>query len=91
MFEKTSQIARLFEENKEAAEALKNANTKEEAVALLCRYGVDITVEEFVQIGREVTSDELSEEMLMLVSGGGWLGKAWNTVTAIFHGFLDAF
>ena len=91
MVEKISQIMRLFEENEQAKEALKSAATKEDAVVILAQYGVEITVEEFTQIGKEITSDELSEEMLMLVSGGGVLKNAWNAVKDFFHGFLDAF
>lgn len=91
MFEKVNQIARLFEENKEAEAALKNAKTVDEAVAILGQYGINVTAEEFVQIGKELTSDELSEEMLALVSGGGWGRKVWGAVKDFFHGFLDAF
>lgn len=91
MFEKVNQIAQLFEENKEAEAALKNAATKEDAVSILNQYGVVITLDEFIQIGKEITNDELSEEMLSLVTGGGWLSKAWNAVKDFFHGFLDAF
>ena len=91
MVEKITQIMRLFEENEQAEAALKSAQTKEEAVAILGQYGIAITVEEFIQIGRELTSDELSEDMLALVAGGGFLKKAWNAVKDFFHGFLDAF
>lgn len=84
-------ITKLFAENSEAAAALKAAQTKEEAVELFKGYGINITVEEFIEIGKEITSDELSEEMLLLVSGGGWLRNAWNGVRDFFHGFLDAF
>lgn len=91
MFDKVSQITKLFAENDAAAEALKAAQTKEEAIDIFAQYGIELTVEEFEQIGKEVTSDELSEEMLMMVAGGGWLKKAWNGVVDFFHGFLDAF
>lgn len=90
MIEKIKQIAELFDNNKEAETTLKSASTKEEAVDILNRYGIEITVEEFVQIGKEITSDELSEEMLNLVSGGGWR-DVWNGIVDFFHGFLDAF
>lgn len=90
MVEKISQIGRLFSENERAAEALRNTKTKEEAVAILGQYGIDITVEEFIEIAKEINSDELSEEMLMLVSGGSWSGF-WRGVRDFFQGFLDAF
>ena len=91
MFDKVSQFVQLFAENEDAAKALNSAKTKEEAVSILGQYGVDITVEEFVRIGKEITSDELSEDMLMLVSGGGWWGSFWGGVKDFFQGFLDAY
>ena len=90
MTEKISKIVQLFAENPEAEKALKAATTIEDAVALLCQYGVETTVEEFKQMGREITSDELSEELLMMVSGGSWKGF-WIGVRDFFQGFLDAF
>lgn len=88
MNNKINQIVKLFDEHEEL---LKSAATKEEAVAIMNQLGVEISVEEFVAIGKEITADELSEEMLMLVSGGGFLKKVWNAVRDFFHGFLDAF
>ena len=90
MENKINQIVQLFAENDQAEAALSQAKTVDEAVALLVQYGVDITVEEFVKIGKEITSDELSEEMLMLVAGGSWKGF-WKGVKDFFQGFLDAF
>ena len=89
MNNKINQIVKLFEEHEEL---LKSAATKEEAVAIMNQLGVEITVEEFVAIGKEITADELSEEMLMLVSGGGNpFKKVWKAVKDFFQGFLDAF
>ena len=90
MDSKLAQIARLFGENEQAEALLKSAKTKEEAVKLLGQFGVNVTVEEFVQIGKEVLSDELSEDVLELVAGGSWSGF-WNGVKDFFRGFLDAF
>lgn len=90
MNDKLSQIIRLFSENEEAETTLRNAKTVTEAVSLLNELGVEITEEEFIQIGKEITSDELSEEMLLLVAGGGWKGF-WKGVKDFFQGFLDAF
>lgn len=90
MIDNVQKIAQLLETNAEAEAALKKAATVDEAVATLCHYGVDITAEEFVQIGREVTSGELSEDMLMMVSGGSWKGF-WSGLRDFFQGFLDAF
>lgn len=89
MESKLVQIARLFGENKDAEALLKDAKTKEEAVKLLAQFGVNITVEEFVQIGKEVLSDELSEDVLELVAGGSWAGF-WGGVKDFFWGVLDA-
>lgn len=90
MNNKITQIMQLFAENDQAETILKEAKTKEEAVELLKQLGVDITVDEFVQIGKEITSDELSEDMLSLVSGGSWRGF-WKGVRDFFQGFMDAF
>jgi len=87
---KLDQIVQLFAENPEAQEALNGAKTKEEAVAMLCQYGVDITVEEFVEIGKKITSDELTEDMLEYVAGGSW-ASFWRGVRDFFKGFADAF
>ena len=91
MDSKLMEIMKLFSENEQAESLLKQAKTKEEAVALLNELGVSITVEEFVQIGKEIMSDELSEDMLTLVAGGGFWGSVWKGVKDFFHGFLDAF
>lgn len=90
MQEKITQIVQLFAENEKAEAELKKAKTVDDAVALLAQYGVEMTVEEFIKIGKEITSDELSEEMLMLVAGGSWKGF-WRGVRDFFQGFLDAF
>lgn len=92
MVEKISSIVQLFAENEQAEAALKEAKSVAEAVALLAQYGIEMTEEEFVATGKEITSDELSEEMLMLVAGGGkgW-NKFWGGVRDFFQGFLDAF
>lgn len=90
MFDKISEIVRLFAENEQAKEALNAAKSPEEAIAIFAQYGIEITIEEFKQIAHEITSDELSEEMLMMVSGGGWWGKFWGGVKDFFQGFLDA-
>ena len=89
MDNKLVQIARLFE-NEEAEKLLKSAKTKEEAVAILAQFGVNVTVEEFVQIGKEVISDELSEDVLELVAGGSWRGF-WNGVKDFFWGLYESF
>ena len=89
MESKLAQIAQLFAENEQAEALLKSAKTKEEAVAILAQFGVDVTVEEFTQIGKEVLSDELSEDVLELVAGGSWSGF-WNGVKDFFKGFADA-
>ena len=94
MYEKLNKILQLFADHQEAEEMLKTAKTQEEAVNILGRFGVEITVEEFVQLAKEVTSDELSEEMLLMVAGGGFKegwNKFWGGVRDFFQGFLDAF
>ena len=92
MNNKLEQIVQLFADNENAEAQLKQAKTVEDAVAILAQYGIDLTVDEFKEIGREVTNDELSEDMLEFVSGGkGFWSKAWRGVKDFFHGFLDAF
>lgn len=89
MDNKLMQIARLFAENEQAKALLQDAKSKEEAIAILAQFGVIVTPEEFAQIGQEVLSDELSEDVLELVAGGSWSGF-WNGVKDFFRGFLDA-
>ena len=90
MDNKLVQIARLFAENEQAEALLKGAKTKEEAIAIFAQFGVNMTLEEFIQIGHEVLNDELSEDVLELVAGGSW-ASFWGGVKDFFHGFLDAF
>ena len=56
MDSKLAQIARLFGENEQAEALLKSAKTKEEAVKLLGQFGVNVTVEEFVQIAKRLSA-----------------------------------
>lgn len=89
MDNKLIQVARVFAENEQAEALLKSAKTKEEAVAILAQFGVNVTVDEFVQIGTEVISDELSEDVLELVAGGSWKGF-WQGFVDFWHGLLDS-
>ena len=90
MKERIAKIGQLFLDNEQAKEALKEAKTPEEAVEVFKQYGIEMTKEEFIEIGKGITSDELSEEMLVLVAGGSWKGF-WRGVKDFFQGFLDAF
>lgn len=92
MMNKITAIVNLFAENEQAEAALKNAKSMEEAVALLAQYGIEMTEEEFLEAAREMSADELSEDMLLMVAGGasGWQ-KFWRGVRDFFQGFLDAF
>ena len=87
---KLEQIVRLFAENASAEETLKAAKSKEEAIALLAQFGIEVTEEEFNSIGKQVLSDELPEEMLEFVAGGSWKGFM-KGVRDFFKGFLEAF
>lgn len=87
---KLEQIVRLFAENEDAEKVLKEAKTKEEAISLLGQFGIDVTVDEFDEIGRQILSEELPEELLEFVAGGSWKGF-WKGVGDFFRGFLDAF
>jgi len=90
MESKLMQIVQVFSDNENAEETLRGAKTPEEAVALLGQFGVDISVDEFIQIAKEVSGEELSEDMLTLVAGGSWKGF-WKGVKDFFKGFADAF
>lgn len=57
--------------NEEFKEAASKVETLEEAVELCKRYGVEITGEELVDAIKKSHSDELSEEDLEDVAGGG--------------------
>lgn len=85
MADKLTQVARLFAENEQAEALLKDAKTKEDALSILSRFGINITPEELTRIGQEVLSDELSEDMLELVAGGGvnW-SRVWRNVRDFF-------
>ena len=92
MNNKFEMIMKLFSENEKAGEILKEAKSVEEAVDLLAQMGVEITVEEFKEMGKQLESDELSEDMLEFVAGGKGAGKkVWKAVKDFFHGFFDAF
>lgn len=95
MENKIIQIGRLFADSEQAATLLNSANTVNEVVDILGQYGVELTEDEFIQIGKEIVNNELSEEMLDMVVGGGKFAaacaKAWQAVKDFVRGFLDAF
>jgi len=90
MVDKIEQIGRLLEENDEVASLLKASKSIDDAVEILKKQGIEVTKEEFIQMGKMITSEELSEDMLEMVSGGSWKGF-WKGVKSFFQGFLDAF
>jgi len=83
---KLDAIVKLMESNPEAKEALTGLTSVPEAVAVLNRYGVAITEEEFVGYVKLMHSEELPEEVLEYVSGGGW--RQW--LQGFFDGFYDS-
>lgn len=82
--EKLNAIIKLVEGNPEAKEALDGLNNIDEAVSVLNRYGVEITAEEFAECVQAMHSDEIPEELLEYVAGGGKV-RDW------FQGFMDGF
>lgn len=85
--EKFGAIVKLIETNPEAKEALNGLTSVDEAVAVLNRYDVQITVEEFVEYVQAMHSDEIPEELLEYVSGGG---KFWDWMQGFWDGFYDS-
>ena len=74
-----------------ANEKLENANGIEEVAAILNEYGVEVTAAELQEIVTKASGEELTEENLDMVAGGGWLSKAWGHVKSALNGFLDGF
>lgn len=85
--EKFEAIIKLLETNPEAKDALSGLTSIPEAVAILSQYGVQITEEEFVEYVKAMHSDEIPEELLQFVVGGG---KFWDFIQGFFDGFYDA-
>lgn len=85
--EKFGAIVKLIETNPEAKEALTGLTSIDEAVAVLNRYDVQITAEEFAEYVQAMHSDEIPEEFLEYVAGGG---KFWDWMQGFWDGFYDA-
>lgn len=85
--EKFGAIVKLLETNLDAKEALTGLTSISEAVAILNQYGVQVTEEEFVEYVKVMHADEIPEELLEYVVGGG---KFWDFVQGFFDGFYDA-
>ena len=88
MTEIIRKLSIFLEENEDGVSRVKAAHSKEEALSILAEYGITMTAEQFEQLKENVLNDELSPEMLELVSGGG---KAWIEICDFFRGFLSAF
>lgn len=84
---KFESIVNLVESNPEAKEALTGLTSIDEAVSILGQYGVQITIEEFAEYVKAMHSDEIPEELLEYVAGGGKFGD-W--VQGFFDGFYDS-
>ena len=85
--EKFAAIAHLVEHNPEAKEALTGLSSVDEAIAVLNQYGVEITAEEFAAYVQAMHSDEIPEELLEFVAGGG---KFWDWMQGFWDGFYDS-
>lgn len=85
--EKFGAIVKLLETNSEAKEALTGLTSISEAVAILAQYGVQITEEEFAEYVKAMHSEEIPEELLEYVAGGG---KFWDFVQGFWDGFYDS-
>ena len=78
--------------NDEAAnEKLEQAAGIEEVAAILNEYGVELTAEELQEIVAKASGEELTEENLDMVAGGGWLKKTWGHIKSALNGLLDGF
>lgn len=85
--EKFGAIVKLIETNAEAKEALTGLTSVEEAVAILNQYNVQITAEEFAEYVKVMHSEEIPEELLEFVAGGG---KFWDWMQGFWDGFYDS-
>ncbi len=85
--EKFGAIVKLLETNPEAKEAVTGLKSIEEVVVVLGQFGVQISVEEFAEYVKAMHADEIPEELLEYVVGGG---KFWDFVQGFFDGFYDA-
>ena len=81
----------LFENNQEAISELAKCKSKEAVLQVLAQYNIVMTEDEFDALIAENEGEELSEDALDQVAGGG---KVWNAVKSFFidlaKGFLDA-
>lgn len=85
--EKLEAIINLIEGNPEAKDALMGLTSVTDAVAVLNRYGIQITDEEFAEYVTAIHSDEIPEELLEYVAGGGAFR---NWLKGFFDGFYDS-
>ena len=85
--EKFVAIANLAESNPEAKNALTGLTSIPEAVAILAQYGVQISEEEFAEYVQAMHADEIPEELLEYVAGGG---KFWSWMQGFWDGFYDS-
>lgn len=90
MNKKMTDIFALFESNEDAVKDLQGAKTADEVSDILKRYGLEVSSEEFLGLAKELTSDEMSEDMLDLVAGGGFWKSAYKAVRDFCAGFLAA-
>jgi len=80
-------IVNLLENNQEAKAALDGLTSISEAVSILNQYGVQISEEEFAEYVKAMHADEIPEELLEYVAGGG---KFRDWLQGFFDGFYDA-
>jgi len=84
---KFMEIAKLVESNPAAKEALTGLTSVEKAVSVLNDYGVQISQEEFIEYVKAMHADEIPEELLETVAGGG---KFWDWMQGFWDGFYDS-
>ena len=68
-------LAKVGEDNDLAAQ-LQDIHTAEEFIRFASTQGYEFTQEDIAEVESAMESDELSEDQLEAIAGGGWFDKA---------------
>lgn len=92
-------IYTLMQQNEEVASKLAGIKSATEAISILAENGITVTEEELKEMVTTLKGEEIPEELLDLVAGGGkvkdffWgfcdgLADGWNATVDFFKGLF---
>ena len=87
IIEKMKEIQALMANDEDAAEKLTNSKSREETVKVLSEYNIKLDDNDINELKQMLSSDEIPDELLELVAGGGFRDWFWGFCDGLVEGW----